>query len=73
MPRHRHTPQFILIQSGKSPHVFIFLIIVSIIILKSVRPSGLTRDPTNPELELGRVDEKIEKIMTRCDPADPTG
>jgi hypothetical protein len=30
----------------------------------------LTRDPADPELEPGRVEEKIEKVMTRCDLAD---
>jgi hypothetical protein len=27
-----------------------------------------TRDPANPELELDRVEEKIEEGKTRCDP-----
>jgi len=36
-----------------------------IIVLKSARPGGSTWDP---RLEPGGVDEKIEKIMTRCDP-----
>jgi hypothetical protein len=27
----------------------------------------------DPGLWPGRVEEKIEKIMTRCDPADPAG
>ena len=29
------------------------------------RPSGLTRDPADPELEPGGVNEKIGKDMTR--------
>jgi hypothetical protein len=31
----------------------------------------LTQDPANSGLEPGRVKEKIEKVMTWCDPADP--
>jgi hypothetical protein len=31
----------------------------------------LTQDPANSGLEPGRVNEKIEKVMTWCDPADP--
>ena len=31
-----------------------------------------TWDPTDPGLELGQVEEKIGKVMTRCDLADPT-
>jgi hypothetical protein len=27
----------------------------------------------DPGLESGRVDGKIEKAMTQCDPADPAG
>jgi hypothetical protein len=27
----------------------------------------------DPGLESGLVDEKIEKAMTQCDPADPAG
>jgi hypothetical protein len=34
---------------------------------------GPTRDPANPRLEPGRFNEKIGKVMTRYDPADPTG
>ena len=34
---------------------------------------GSTRDPANPGLEPGRFNEKIEKVMTQCDPADPAG
>jgi hypothetical protein len=37
------------------------------------RPGGSTRDLANLGLEPGWVDEKIGKIMTRCDPADPAG
>jgi hypothetical protein len=40
-----------------------------IIVLKP----GLARDPVNLGLKLGRVDEKIEKVMTWCDPANPAG
>jgi len=43
-----------------------------IIVLKPgpARPGGSTWDP---RLEPGRVNEKIGKIMTRCDPTDPAG
>jgi hypothetical protein len=34
-----------------------------------IRPSGLTWDSADPELEPGWVEKKIEKVMTRCDPA----
>jgi hypothetical protein len=30
-------------------------------------------EPADLGLEPGRVDEKIEKVMTRCDSADPAG
>jgi hypothetical protein len=39
------------------------------IVLKPTWPGGSIWDPTNPGLEPGRVEEKIEKVMTRCDPA----
>ena len=32
------------------------------------RPGRSTRDPTNPGLERGRVEEKIGKVMNQCDP-----
>jgi len=34
------------------------------------RPGGSSRDPANPRLEPGRVEEKIREEKTRCDPAD---
>jgi len=33
------------------------------------QPGGSIQDPANPKLELGQVEEKIGKFMTRCDPA----
>jgi hypothetical protein len=38
--------------------------LVSTIVLK---PGGSIRDPVSPGLELGRVEEKIEKEETRSD------
>ena len=32
------------------------------------RPGGSTRDPTDPGLEPGRVEEKMREEKTRCDP-----
>jgi len=32
------------------------------------RPGGSTRDPADPGLELGRVEEKIGEGKTWCDP-----
>jgi hypothetical protein len=32
------------------------------------RPGRSTRDPTDPELKRGRVEEKIGKVMNQCDP-----
>jgi hypothetical protein len=32
------------------------------------RPGGSTRDPADPELEPGGVNEKIGKVMTRQNP-----
>jgi hypothetical protein len=38
------------------------------------KPFGLNHSfKTQPGLEPGRVDEKIGKVNTRCDPADPMG
>jgi hypothetical protein len=33
-----------------------------------IRPGGSTRDPADPGLESGRVEEKTGKEKTRCDP-----
>jgi len=35
------------------------------------RPGGSTRDPADPGLEPGRVEEKTGKEKIRCEPADP--
>jgi polyphosphate kinase len=32
------------------------------------RPGRSTRDPTDPGLEPGRVEEKIGKVINQCDP-----
>ena len=32
------------------------------------RPGKSTRDPTDPGLKRGRVEEKIGKVMNQCDP-----
>jgi len=45
---------------------FLTLFILIIIVLK---PGPARR--VDPRLEPGRVDEKIRKVMSRCDPADP--
>jgi hypothetical protein len=39
--------------------------------LKPARPGESTREPANPGLELGRVEEKTGEEKTRCDPARP--
>jgi hypothetical protein len=35
------------------------------------RPGGSTRDPTDPRLKPGRIEEKIGGGKTQCDPVDP--
>jgi len=37
------------------------------IVLKFGQPRGLNRDPTDLELEQGRVEKKIGEVKTRCD------
>jgi len=42
-----------------------------IIVLKSGPARRVNPGPTNPGLEPGRIEKKIEKGKTQCDPADP--
>jgi len=42
---------------------------LSIIYISTIKTIVLKPNPADPRLELGRVEEKIEKGKTRCDPA----